>query len=124
MKQGRSTMKNLTIQDILGIEDKKIEPLDIPEWEGTVYLRIMSAQERSELEDIFIKMKANAQTGKFRKEMLKRTLVDVTGQHLISDDAVATHVMKKNALVIESIFEKACEVNGFRERDVETLKKK
>jgi hypothetical protein len=117
--------KDLTIADVFGVEDKLSESLDIPEWGGRIYVRVMSAKERSEIEDLYIKITdAKKETGKFRKELIRRTWVDKSGNLMIIDDAVATHMMNKSALIIERIFEKACEVNGFRQKDVEVLKKK
>ena len=118
-------MKELSINDILSIEDKQLEKLEIKEWNGCIYIKTMSAKERSELEDLYMRMKSSkSNTGKFRKEMLRRTVTNSNGALLLSDDALAEHFMTKSSLVIENIFERACELNGFRERDVETIKKK
>jgi hypothetical protein len=117
--------KDLTINDILGKEDKVTERLEISEWGGCVYIRIMSAKERSEMEDLFMKInESKKETGKFRCELIRRTWVDHNGALMITDDALASHMMGKNALAIEKIFEKACEVNAFRQKDIDTLKKK
>lgn len=118
-------MKDLTFTDILGINDKPVHQIEVPQWNGCVYVRSMDAEERSELEDMFMKVKvAGAGTGKFRKELLKRTLVNKDGSAMLIDDAHATQLMKKNSSAVELIFEKACELNGFRSKDVDTLKKK
>lgn len=118
-------MKELTINDILTTEDKKFEEVEIPEWGGVLFVRVMTAKERSEIEDLYLKVnEAKKDTGKFRRELIKRTLCNSKGESLITDDAIAEHMMGKSALIIERLFEKACEVNGFRERDVDTLKKK
>lgn len=117
--------KDLSIADILGKEDKVSERLDIPEWGGCIYVRVMSAKERSEIEDLFMRIhESKKDTGKFRSELIRRTWVDCNGALMITDEAIATHMMGKNALAIEKIFEKACEVNGFRQKDIEVLKKK
>jgi len=118
-------MKDLTITDILGIDEQTVVEHPIKEWNGIVYLKVMGADERSELEDLFMKIRGqNKGSGLFRKELLKRVLCDRKGENLLPDDAHATQFMKKNSLVIEQIFEHACELNGFREKDVDTLKKK
>lgn len=118
-------MKELHINDILTVEDKTFEKVEIPEWNGFVFIRVMSAKERSEVEDIYMRVsELKKDTGKFRKELLKRTLCNSKGEPIITDEAIAEHMMGKSALVIERLFETACVVNGFRERDVETLKKK
>jgi hypothetical protein len=117
--------KDLTINDILGITDSGVERLFIPEWGGSVYIKVMTAKERSEIEDLFLKInETKKETGKFRREMIRRTWSDKDGNLVITDEALATHMMGKSALAIEKIFERACEVNGFRQRDVEALKKK
>jgi len=117
--------KDLTFVDILGIEDKSIVRHFVEQWNGNVYIRNMSAKERSEIEDLYMKIsESKRDTGKFRKELIRRALVDKEGNSLIADDAMAEHIMGKSALAIESIFEVACEVNGFRQKDVDMLKKK
>ena len=124
-KKGSTMDKELTINDILGIEDKEVEKLDIPEWKGFIHIRMMSAKDRSEMEDLYYKInESKKETGKFRKELLRRTWVDSNGNPMLSDDAIASHIMGKNAMIIERIFEKSCELNGFRQKDVDTLKKK
>jgi len=117
--------KDLTLTNILGTDDKTSERIEIPEWNGYVYIRVMSAKERSEIEDLCIKIQeSKKETGKFRRELIRRTWVQADGTPMITDDAIATHMMNKNAMAIERIFEKSCEVNGFRQKDVDTLKKK
>jgi hypothetical protein len=119
------TSKDLTIQDILTIEDRKIARVYVEEWDGWIYIRVLSAKERSEIEDLFAKMSnSKMESGKFRKELLKRTWVDKSGDMVIADEAVATHMMNKSATAIEAIFEASCEINAFRKKDVDTLKKK
>ena len=118
-------MKSLSINDILQVEDKALEEVEVEEWNGSVFVRIMSMEERSELEDIFMRVKSsNKGTGAFRKEMLKRTLVNEDGSLMLDNEALAIQLMKKSSLAVEKLFEKACELNGFREKDVDTLKKK
>ncbi len=117
--------KNLTVADLLGIEDTSIVKLPIPEWNGNVFIKSLSAHERSEIEDLFMGvMQKNSGSGKFRRELIRRTLVTEDGTRMVEDEAMANHLMKKNANAVERIFDKACEVNGFRQKDVDTLKKK
>lgn len=117
--------RDLSIADLLGTDDKKIDRLPIPEWGGYIYLRNMSATERSEIEDLFSKIvESKTGSGKFRSELLRRTWCDAQGNLVLEDKAVAEHMMKKSASAIERIFDKACEINAFRQKDVEVLKKK
>lgn len=116
--------KDLTFADIVQIEDRAIKQFFVPEWDGNVYIRVMSAKERSEVEDLFTAMKSNQNSGKFRKELLRRTWVNADGTVMFVDDAVAQHLMGKSAIAIERIFEESCRLNAFLEKDVDTLKKK
>ena len=120
-------MKDLTSNDLLALESNALEEMEVAEWNGKIYLKVMSAVERSAIEDFFMKIKESKKdSAKFRKEMLRKTMADKEGNLLLADEAVANSLMAKpgQALVLESIFEKACQVNGFREKDVDTLKKK
>lgn len=118
-------MKELTLNDILGIQDRDTTEVPVEEWNGCVYVRMLSATERSEIEEFYMTIKDKKKgVGTFRKEVLKRCLVNKDGTPMITDEAVANHLMGKNANAIETIFEAACTLNGFREKDVDTLKKK
>jgi hypothetical protein len=120
-----TTDRDLTIEDILTLEDKEIQRVEIEQWDGFIYIRLLSAKERSEIEDLFTKMQGkNLDSGKFRKELLKRTWVTKSGNPMLTDEAIAQHVMNKSATAIEEIFETSCEINAFRKKDVEELKKK
>lgn len=117
--------KELSIVDILNTKDISIKKVDIEVWDGYVYVKSMSATERAEIEEFYNQSKGKKGiASKFRKEIIKRTLCDCNGTLLINDDQTLTHLMNKNAEAIETIVEKACEVNGFREQDVDEIKKK
>ena len=118
-------MKDLTLNEILAIQDCDIQSVDVKEWNGKVYVRVMNAKERSEIEELFLNVKDKKKgVGSFRKEIVKRCWVNKDGSRFVPDDATANLLMEKNSNAIETIFEASCELNGFRNKDVDTLKKK
>lgn len=122
---GAQQVKDLTLNEILTIEDCKIQSVPIEEWAGNVYVKIMDAEERSEIEEFFMNVKDKKRgVGQFRKEIIKRCWVNKDGSRFLPDEVTANAMMKKNSNAIETIFESACELNGFRSKDVDTLKKK
>jgi hypothetical protein len=88
-----------------------------------VFVRQMKASERSKLEDMFTAKKLDRNTGEFRWQLIKRCVVDGEGVRLLGDkDKDPT--MSMGAALIEQVFEAACELNGFRDKDVEDIEKK
>ena len=84
-----------------------------------VYVRNMTGAERSALEDRFASDK-RMPVGAFRKAVLLSTVVDEEGKPLFADkDGEA--VMAKNAGVLETMFERSCEINGLTQKDVDNI---
>lgn len=117
-------MKALNFNDVLGADDLPIVDVEVPQWGGFVGVRTLRADERAEIEKHFAKKKPSDDPGGFRRLLLKSTLVNPDKTPFIPEgDEYATQFMKKNAEAIETLFEKACELNGFRQKDVEQIEK-
>lgn len=118
-------MKCLSSADFLSADDLPIVPVKLPDTYGKdacVYIRTLTAHERSELEKRFTKTRPEDEPGQFRSAVLVRSIVDEAGARMFTDKDSAA-LMGKSASVLETIFEAACERNGFRDKDVETLSK-
>ena len=111
----------LSKEQILGIRDIKIEELYIPEWEDTVYVKTMSAEERDKFEEaIFVREgnKRKADLVGLRTKMCAFVLCDEQGNRLFTEDEVQA-LSHKNANALTRIFEKAQEMSKMREGDLE-----
>ena len=115
----------LSREQILASTDLRKELVDIPEWGGSVYVRVMTAAERDKLDARYIQRKGqNGQRSfeNFRAEMVVTTVVDDAGQRLFTD-ADVPQISLKSAAAVERIFNVASRLNGLSAKDQEELAK-
>lgn len=103
---------------ILAANDIKVEPIEIPEWGGTYYVKVMSGTERDQFEESYAEQKMKA----FRVRFLVVALCDEKGERVFGDDDAA-ELGKKSSVVINRVFEVAWKVNAFTTEAVEELGK-
>jgi hypothetical protein len=118
-------LKAIAAKAFLAAEDRPLEKVPLPECygkEACFYVRRMSGTERSEIEKRWYNKEVSTNPGGFRWDVLLRTIVDEGGNAIFTADMQAG-VMGKNAGTLEMLFEKACELNGLRAKDVEELEK-
>ncbi len=87
-----------------------------------VYVRRMSGKERSDIEKRWYDKEVGQNPGGFRWDVLQRAVVDENGNALF-EPGMQADVMGKSAGTLETLFEKACELNGLRSKDIEELEK-
>jgi hypothetical protein len=112
-------------QAILDAQDLKTEPVDVPEWGGTVYVRTMTGAERDLFESTLMKGEGKnrkVDSANIRARLSCLCLVDESGERLFSDDE-AERLGKKSADVLDRVFSVAQRLNGLSEKDVEELAK-
>jgi hypothetical protein len=114
---------------ILSVCDLPQEPAIIPEWgigsEDAVFIRGMTAAERDSVENY-----CNQRKGKDGKvditglmaQVVICTLVDAKGQPIFAPPDLPA-LQKKSAVVIGRLFEKARELSGMTQKEVEELTK-
>jgi len=102
-------MKVLTRDEILNMDDLKIEEVNVPEWNGVVFIRTITGQER----DIFEQTMSEAGgLRNLRARLVALTAIDKEGKRIFSEkDAPA--LGKKSAAVIDRLFKVAQELNGW-----------
>jgi len=101
-------------------ESDMLEAVEIPEWKGIVYVRVMSGAERDSIEE---EMSGDKRTLKnFRARFAVKVLSDERGTRLFSDsDADKLGTLSGRAL--DRILKVGLEVNGFSESAVDELEK-
>jgi hypothetical protein len=119
--------KILSKMDIVQCNDRVLELVEVPEWGGSVYVRSMTAAERSRIEGDAAKFKETkgkdssfAQT--FTVRMAGLCVCDEQGNRLFSDSEFDL-LRQKNALAVSRVAEVAQRLNGFSKADVEALEK-
>lgn len=111
-------MPGLSKAAILAAQDCKVEKVEVKEWGGEVFVRTLSGAERDAFEESYVENK----TKSFRERFLVLTLCDENGTRLFTDAEVA-ELGKKNAIVLNRVFDKAWAVNALRTEDVDALGK-
>lgn len=119
-------MKDLNRREILASKDFKLEPVDVPEWEGRVYVRTLTGGERDAFEDDIIQRR-DKKTGIPKSVVgLKILLVslsacDKDGKRLFAGDGDEKKLAQKSAAAIERIFEVAQRLSRVTDEAVEEL---
>ncbi len=113
-----------TKDSILVIDDQNVTALDVPEWNGSVYLRVMSGEERDELERYYsdAKEKGRGSTPEnIRARVACLTLCDSQGARLFDSNGDVHALGRKSAAALDRIFELAMRLNRIGEQDVGQL---
>lgn len=109
-------MATLSAEQILAADDSGSLKVEVPEWGGDVYVRVMSVGERDSYERLWIGKK---ETGieNFRTEYLARVLCNDKGELLFTRTQVDA-LAKKSGAVMGRIFDIAMKHNRMTEEDV------
>ena len=112
--------KVLSREEIFAADDLKpsLTAVEVPEWDGTVYVRVMTGAERDAVEGLY----ATNKYDNFRAKVAVACACDAEGKSVFqADDAQALGVKNGNALV--RIFDAAMQVNKLREEDLKAAVK-
>ncbi len=111
----------LTADQILAADDLGLKQVPVREWNGDVFIRIMSVGERDAYERLWI---GKRETGvdNFRTEYLARVLCDEKGELLFTREQIST-LANKSGAVMGRLFDEALAHNNMTEADVEQLGK-
>lgn len=118
-------VKALTKEQILGASDIQIKKVEIPEWNGFVFVKGMTAKERDDFEASIIRM-----NGKVRKvdmrdlraKLVSKSICDEDGK-LLFDEKDIKELGEKSASAVQRIFTVAQELSGLTDEDAEELLK-
>ena len=111
----------LTKEQILAADDLGLLEVTVPEWGGTVYVRVMTCGERDAYENDWV-MNKNKGVENFRTKFLAKCLCDEKGSRLFSDSEIE-QLSRKSAKVMSRLWAKAMEYNALTDKDVEELAK-
>lgn len=101
---------------LLGANDIKVQPIDIPAWGGTYYLRVISGKARESFEDSYSQEKMK----NFRLRFLVLTLCDEDGKPILSD-ADMDALGERSSVEINRVFDAAWKLNAFTQEAVDAL---
>lgn len=119
-----STRKRISRAEILASRDIKAEIVYVPEWGGDVLVQALTGTERDLLEQSTIEQRGRTNIrnnfGNFRAKVVALSCVDEDGTRLFSDSDVAA-LGRKSAGALQLVYNKAAELSGMTDRDVEDL---
>lgn len=116
-------MAILTHDQIMNAEDVQIEEVKVPEWGGEVMVRGMTGRERDKFEADSMKGRGKGRDvdmANFRARLCARCMVDEAGNRLFADSEVS-FLGNKSAAALQRVFNKAMELCGMRDEDVDEL---
>ena len=111
----------LTKDQILAANDMGLLEVQVPEWSGNVFVRVMTVGERDSYENDWMVNK-NKGVENFRSKFLQRVLCDESGKLLFTADEISL-LAGKSARVISRIWEAAMKHNALADADVEEMAK-
>lgn len=111
----------LTKEQILAANDLGLLELPVPEWGGSVFIRVMTAGERDSYENEWLTNK-NKGVDNFRTKFLQRVLCDDKGTLLFTPGEIDA-LAKKSAKAVGHVWEAAMRHNKLTDEDVEELAK-
>ena len=118
-------MAILSREAILAASDIQEEIVPVPEWGGEVIVRGLSGTQRDQFEASVVKQKGKStelNLKNVRAKMIALSVVDEHGNRIFSESDVAA-LGAKSARALQRVWEKARELSGLSDEDVEELAK-
>lgn len=119
-------MTYLSRDEILGASDIAVEPVEVPEWGGTVRVRGLTGAERDELEAEIVRANRDGSTRvdtrNLRARLVALSVVDEAGERLFTCEDIEA-LGQKSAAALDRVFSVAQRLSGLGDEDVEALAK-
>jgi hypothetical protein len=103
---------------ILAANDKKMVDMDVPEWSGSVKIRVMTGTERDRFEAEFVG--GSKSVDMVRAKLVAKCLCDEDGNRLFTEQEIPA-LGEKSAAVLDRLFTACMKLNRFTKDDVEEL---
>lgn len=105
---------------ILNVVDLKPEVVEVPEWGGSLYIRMLTASERDKFEASCVGTGKKQNLSNIRARLVVLCACDEAGERLFTDgDAEA--LGRKSAAAVDRVFGACSKLNGFSSQDIEDL---
>ena len=112
-------------EQIRAAQDRRFEEVPVPEWGGMARVRSLTGRERDEFEASVLREKKKGRGRElnlenYRAKLVAISVVDEQGEPILSERDVAW-LGEKNAACLQRICDKANELSGLTDADVEEL---
>jgi len=118
-------MECLTRDQILASKDLEVEKVDVPQWQGFVFVRSLNGKERDAFEASCLEKKGKTREVNMlnlRAKLVSLACVNAEGVRLFTEADIAA-IGEKNAGALDTIFSVAQRLSGIGEKDKEDLVK-
>jgi hypothetical protein len=124
-------MSALNREEILRADDIRVELVPVPEWDGDVWVKGMTGQERDKFEDELI-IRRTVGKGRKAREVSEVSLADIRAKlcsmticdkdktRLFTEKDVRA-LSEKGAAALQRVFEVAQELSGITDDDIDEL---
>lgn len=114
---------SLTRDQILSAQDIRTESVEVPEWGGSVLVKVMTGTEREELETVIRDRMLLGKVGEnMRATLVLFTVVDESGA-LLFTQADLPVLAQRSAVALTRVAEAAQRINAMRDGDIEEAAK-
>lgn len=110
----------LTRDQILQAEDLTKIEVQVPEWKGSVWVRMLTGKERDELESFWDSAKKKGEFTDARATVASLTICDERGERLFSDKDIQV-LGQKSSAALQRVFDEALKLNRLTKDDVKEL---
>ena len=111
---------SLTREQILQADDLRHMDVEVPEWGGTVRVRVATARERAKFQQMIGNAKGNLPDN-FMEKFVATCTVDEKGKPLFPGPDDIKCLSEKSAVALTKVFNAAAELNGMTEGSVEEI---
>jgi len=116
-------MKELTAEEILGMEDIVEELVEVPEWKGTVRIRGLTGRERDAYEASLLEQRGRSTRANLHNARTKLVVLsarNANGSRMFTEAQIG-ELSAKSASALDRIWKKARDLSGMSDEDVEEL---
>lgn len=110
----------LTREQIDAADDLTYEPVEVPEWGGTVLVRGLTGTERARFEGAMVRNPKRINLEDYQARLVVSCLVDGKGNQLYSAREVA-NLGRKSAVALNRVYEVAQRLSGLTDEDADEL---
>ncbi len=102
----------LSKEAILAVEDSSIRLVEVPEWNGSVYIRVLNGIEREKLETLIARFDKDKEKKEYYGGILATlSICDENGNRLFTEEEVDS-LAKKSGVALGRIIKQIMELNN------------
>lgn len=114
----RKVTMSLTRDSILTARDGKTVEVDVPEWGGSLFVRILSGSQRDQLDGYICAKKGTEDYAGVRALLVQLAACDGSGALLFTPADIPA-ISERNSIALQRVFDAAARLNGLNAGAVE-----